>query len=252
MSSTRKATSSARKAAPGRLVVAGAALLVAALVVAVLAVVRSGGDGQRKAAAPSGGPTASASAPVAPPASGEPGQPHRKAGDPYALGRADAPVVMIEYSDFQCPFCGRFARETKPRLIRDYVDTGVLRIEWRNFPIFGPESRAAARAGYAAALQGRFWQFHDLLYAKPHRRNAGDFATGKLVAWAREAGVPDLERFRRDMSSEDTRDAVQNDWDEGYQVGAMSTPTFLINGKPLLGAQPYEEFVQVIAKARGR
>jgi protein-disulfide isomerase len=244
--------SSARKAAPRRLIVGGAALLVVALAVAVLAVVRSGGDSPRRAVAPPVKPVATATTPVAPPASGKPGQPHRQAGDPYAVGRVDAPVVMIEYSDFQCPFCGRFARETKPRLIREYVDSGVLRIEWRNFPVFGPESRAAARAGYAAALQGRFWQFHDLLYAKPHRRNAGDFASGRLMDWARQAGVPDLERFRRDMNSEETREAVQNDWDEGYQVGAMSTPTFLINGKPLLGAQPFKEFADAIAEAKGR
>lgn len=246
--------SSARKAAPGRLIAAGAALLVAAVVVALLAFARGGGDSPRKTAATAPPAKAPASAaPVATPSTGgKAGQPRRQNGDPYALGRVDAPVVMIEYSDFQCPFCGRFARETKPKLIRDYVDTGVLRIEWRNFPVFGPESRAAARAGYAAALQGRFWQFHDLAYAKPHRRNAGDFADAKLLAYARDAGVPDQERFRRDMNSEETKEAVQDDWDEGYEVGAMSTPTFLINGKPLLGAQPYKEFTDAIAKAKGQ
>ncbi|MFC5184568.1 DsbA family protein [Actinomadura harenae] len=243
--------SSAGKAAPRRLIIAGAALLVAAVLIAALAFARSGGDAPPKAAAPPAKAAASASPMVAPPTSGKPGQPHRVNGDPYALGRVDAPVVMVEYSDFQCPFCGRFARETKPRLIRDYVDTGVLRIEWRNFPIFGPESRNAARAGYAAALQGRFWGFHDLVYAKPHRRNAGDLADGRLLAWAREAGVPDMERFRRDMNSEETKEAVQDNWDEGYEVNAISTPTFLINGRPLLGAQPYKVFADAIAKAKG-
>ncbi|MEV5575218.1 DsbA family protein [Spirillospora sp. NPDC052269] len=243
--------SSAGKAASRRLIIGGAALLVAAVLIAALAFARSGGDSKPKAAAPPPKAKAAATPVTTPPASGKPGQPHRQNGDPYALGRVDAPVVMIEYSDFQCPFCGRFARETKPRLIREYVDTGVLRIEWRNFPVFGPESRNAARAGYAAALQGRFWQFHDLLYAKPHRRNAGDFANDKLMAWAREAGVADMERFRRDMNSEETKEAVQNDWDESYEVGAMSTPTFIINGKPLLGAQPFKEFADAIAKAKG-
>lgn len=69
----------------------------------------------------------------------------RDSGDALAVGRADAPVVMIEYSDFQCPFCGRFARETEPELNRSHVDRGVLRIEWRNFPVFGEESEQAAR-----------------------------------------------------------------------------------------------------------
>ncbi len=63
----------------------------------------------------------------------------RDGGDALAVGKVDAPVVMIEYSDFQCPFCGRFARETEPALLRSYVDKGVLRIEWRNFPVFGAE-----------------------------------------------------------------------------------------------------------------
>ncbi|WP_051466479.1 DsbA family protein [Actinomadura oligospora] len=243
--------SSANRAASRRLIVGGSALLVAALLITVLAFTRGGDDPPRKAAAPPAKGTASASPLTTPPTDGKPGKPHRQNGDPYAIGRVDAPVVMIEYSDFQCPFCGRFARETKPRLIREYVDTGVLRIEWRNFPIFGPESRNAARAGYAAALQGRFWQLHDLFYAKPRRRNAGDFANDKIMAFARQAGVPDMERFRRDMNSEETKEAVQDDWDEGYIVGAMSTPTFIINGKPLLGAQPFKEFADAVDAAKG-
>ncbi|MEW2353095.1 thioredoxin domain-containing protein [Spirillospora sp. NPDC029432] len=195
------------------------------------------------------------SAPASPSASPSPSGPdlaRRKEGDPFALGRADAPVVMIEYSDFQCPFCGRFARETKPELVRKYVDTGVLRIEWRNFPIFGDESESAAQAAYAAARQGRFWPFHDRLYAEPRRRNSGDFADEHLLTWAREAGVPDLGRFRADMKSGEAADAVVNDQVEGYQVGAASTPAFLINGRPILGAQPFTVFAQAIEEARGR
>ncbi|GGT37392.1 hypothetical protein GCM10010271_46780 [Streptomyces kurssanovii] len=106
----------------------------------------------------------------------------RDAADPLAVGSADAPVVLIEYSDFQCPFCGRFASESKPDLVRDYVDKGILRIEWRNFPVFGAESDHAGRAGWAAGQQNRFWQFHDEAYAEPRRRNAGDFSEDNLTA----------------------------------------------------------------------
>ncbi|TDC85692.1 thioredoxin domain-containing protein [Actinomadura sp. 7K507] len=202
-----------------------------------------------------GGEPATAGSPSAAPsrsAADGPDLVRRKAGDPFALGRTDAPVVMIEYSDFQCPFCGRFARETKPQLIQKYVDTGVLRIEWRNFPIFGDESKTAAQASYAAGRQDRFWAFHDRLYAEPRRRNSGDFAAKHLIAWAREAGVPDLDRFRADMKSTEAEDAMIEDQVEGYRVGAASTPAFLVNGRPILGAQPFEVFAKAIEEARGR
>lgn len=224
-----------------------AVLLGAALVLGLAAALSTGGGGE-PAAAGSPSPSASPSRST----SGGPDLARRKDGDPFALGRTDAPVVMIEYSDFQCPFCGRFARETKPRLIKEYVDAGVLRIEWRNFPIFGDESKAAAQAAYAAARQDRFWAFHDRLYAEPRRRNSGDFARKHLMTWAREAGVPDLDRFRADMESGEAEDAMIADQVEGYRIGAASTPTFLINGRPLLGAQPFEVFAKAVEEARGR
>ncbi len=96
--------------------------------------------------------------------------------------------MLIEYSDFQCPYCGRFARETKPVLLRDFVERGVLRIEWRNYPIFGEESERAARAAWAAGRQGRFWQFHDLVYAEPRERNSGRSPSGNCSAWPSRPG----------------------------------------------------------------
>ncbi|MEZ7002662.1 DsbA family protein [Streptomyces sp. AD55] len=173
----------------------------------------------------------------------------RDASDALAVGRADAPVVMIEYSDFQCPFCGRFARETKPELLRSYVDKGVLRIEWRNFPVFGEESDRAARAGWAAGRQKKFWEFHDVVYATERKRNSGAFAADKLVAMAREAGVPDLDAFRADLESEEAGAAVERDAYEGYGLGVSSTPAFLVNGRPILGAQPTETFEAAVDAA---
>lgn len=176
----------------------------------------------------------------------------RDSGDALAVGRADAPVVMIEYSDFQCPFCGRFARETEPGLIRSYVDKGVLRIEWRNFPVFGEESEQAARAGWAAGQQKKFWEFHEVAFSEPRERNQGDFSTDKLVGMAREAGIGDIDRFRSDMASGKAHEAVRKDQEEGYGLGVTSTPAFLINGTPVLGAQPtatFEEAVEAAAEA---
>ncbi|GBQ03963.1 disulfide bond formation protein DsbA [Streptomyces spongiicola] len=172
----------------------------------------------------------------------------RDAGDPLALGRTDAPVVMVEYADFKCGYCGKFARDTEPQLIRKYVEKGVLRIEWRNFPIFGEESEAAARAAWAAGQQGRFWQFHKAAYADGAKEQG--FGEQRLRELAAAAGVRDLARFGRDADSEEARQAVARDQEEGYGLGATSTPSFVVNGRPIAGAQPERTFVEAIEAAR--
>jgi protein-disulfide isomerase len=175
----------------------------------------------------------------------------RTDGDPMAQGRADAPVVMIEYSDFQCPFCRKFAQDTEQKLIKQYVDKGVLRIEWRNFPIFGKESENAARASWAAGRQGRFWQFHETAFSNgPEKKNTGAFTPAELAALAEKAGVKYLAKFRTDMASKAAQQALNADSQEGYQLGVSSTPAFLINGRPILGAQPIEQFETAINQAR--
>ncbi|MCX2178979.1 thioredoxin domain-containing protein [Streptomyces sp. SKN60] len=171
----------------------------------------------------------------------------RDAADKLAMGRADAPVVLIEYADFKCGFCGKFARDTEPALVKKYVDAGTLRIEWRNFPIFGEESEAAARASWAAGQQGRFWEFHKAAYA-PGSKEKG-FGKERLTALAKEAGVADLARFARDADGSAARAAVSKDQEQGYSIGATSTPSFLINGRPIAGAQPMEAFTQAIEAA---
>ncbi|MQS08140.1 DsbA family protein [Streptomyces alkaliphilus] len=173
----------------------------------------------------------------------------REPGDPMAVGRHDAPVVLIEYSDFRCPFCGHFARETKPELLAEHVETGVLRIEWRHFPILGDQSDRAALASWAAGRQDRFWEFHDLLFAPSEERGSDDLADAGLIALAEEAGVPDLERFREDMDSTEAEEAVARDRAEGLRLGVSSTPAFLVNTTPILGAQPTEAFTKAIEAA---
>ncbi|CAL9353967.1 hypothetical protein SUDANB106_00525 [Streptomyces sp. enrichment culture] len=174
----------------------------------------------------------------------------RDDGDPKALGSPDAPVVLIEYADFQCPFCGKFARDTEPELIEKYVESGVLRIEWRDFPIFGEESENAARAGYAAGRQGRFREFHRIAYGEEGEMNSGRFAEDELVRMAREAGVKDLDGFRSDMGSDAAGEAIERDTREGYELGVTSTPAFLVNDRPILGAQPTEVFTDAIEDAK--
>ncbi|MDQ0794991.1 DsbA family protein [Streptomyces sp. B1I3] len=171
----------------------------------------------------------------------------RDAGDKLAQGRTDAPVVLIEYADFKCGYCGKFARDTEPALVEKYVEDGTLRIEWRNFPIFGEESEAAARASWAAGQQDRFWAFHRAAYAKGAKEKG--FGKDRLRALAKEAGVKDLARFARDAGSPAAAEAVGRDQEQAYGIGATSTPSFLINGRPVAGAQPMAVFTQAIEAA---
>ncbi|KOU37429.1 DsbA family protein [Streptomyces sp. WM6368] len=172
----------------------------------------------------------------------------RESGDKLAVGRADAPVVLIEYSDFKCGYCAKFARDTEPELVKKYVADGTLRIEWRNFPIFGAESEAAARAAWAAGQQDRFEAFHAAAYADGSKDKG--FAEPRLVELAREAGVPDLERFKADLAGEQAATALKKDQEEGYRIGVTSTPSFLLNGRPIAGAQPLDTFTAAIARAK--
>ncbi len=172
----------------------------------------------------------------------------RESGDKLATGRADAPVVLIEYSDFKCGYCGKFARDTEPALMKKYVEDGTLRIEWRNFPIFGAESEAAAKAAWAAGQQDRFQQFHAAAYAQGAKEKG--FGEARLLELAREAGIPDLERFRQDMAGEGAAAALRKDQEEGYRIGVSSTPSFLVNGRPITGAQPPATFAAAIDAAK--
>ena len=172
----------------------------------------------------------------------------RAADDPRALGDVDAPVVMIEWSDFQCPFCASFGLETMPELVEEYVETGVLRFEWRDFPVLGQDSVTAAMAGRAAAEQGAFFELHDEIFAREWERNAGELSIESLTAVAGELGL-DTERFAQDMQDPDLEQAVRDDLQLGQQLGFTGTPAFVINGRAMVGGQPTDTFRQVIDQA---
>lgn len=173
----------------------------------------------------------------------------REPDDPLALGDVDAPVTMVMYSDYRCPFCAKFSRDTEPHLVERYVDRGVLRIEWRDFPIFGDQSMAAARAGRAAAEQGKFWEFNRTLYEDAPPTGHPDLTPDKLRSYAREAGLPDMKTFNARMNDHSFDDDIRADLSEGSSIGVTSTPAFIINGQPVLGAQPLDTFTTMIDRA---
>ncbi|WP_149564213.1 DsbA family protein [Streptomyces cacaoi] len=247
----RSAASSKSAAKPRKGVIIGVLVAVVALLAGWVsqAVVSGGGSGDGSSSSASGNATVEGRPDDSP--AGDPALlalARRDGDDPYARGDKDAPVVMIEYADFGCSFCGKFARDTEPKLEKKYIDKGLLRVEWRNFPVFGKGSERAALAGIAAGRQGRFWEFYRTVYAdKGNEKNA--FTDDHLHEIAEQAGVKDLDRFDRDRASDDAKKLLDKDRNEAYGLGASATPAFLVNGEPIAGAQPDEVFTDAIERA---
>lgn len=165
------------------------------------------------------------------------GEVTRDPNDPRAKGDVNAPVVMVIYSDFACPFCTRFAREVEPQL-DDLVKNGTLRIEWRDLAQVTQTSSLAAQAGIAAGKQGKFWEFHDAVYAAADPQDHPAYTEDSLVEFAKQAGVPDLERFRADMVDATTAQAVAEANQHAYSLGIKGTPFFIVNDAVINGYRP--------------
>jgi protein-disulfide isomerase len=133
----------------------------------------------------------------------------------------------------------------EPKLYKKYVKDGTLRIEWRDFPYRGQESVNAAVAARAAQAQGRFWEYHDLLYDSQF----SGYSDENLIALAERAGL-DTQRFERDYESARYEPLVRADFRKGLNAGVNGTPTFFINGKMLVGLQPVGVFENAIEDAR--
>lgn len=230
------------------LVIAGVAGLIAAVMLLTPALAGDNG-GSGDSDAPVAGVTRDGTRPPVDPENDPFAQlVRRDADDVTAMGDVDAPVVMLNYSEFQCPFCGKFAKDTKPTLVEEFVEDGTLRIEWRDFPYMGEESTGAATAARAAGEQGKFWEYHDALFADQAPPNSGKLTEDYLVGVAEDLGL-DTEKFRKDMNSGPIAEAVARDFSEGQQIGVTGTPAFIVNGRPIMGAQPTEVFVEAIEEA---
>ena len=130
--------------------------------------------------------------------------------------------------------------------MEEYVEDGTLRIEWHDFPYLGQESLTAAVAARAAQDQGKFWEYHDLLY----RNQSGGYPLEKLLGLAGEAGL-DVETFESDLADPDRyTEIVADDFREGQQRGISGTPTFVINGRVIAGLQPLDVYEDAIEEAR--
>lgn len=171
----------------------------------------------------------------------------RDPSDLLAVGPVDAPVVIVVFSDYQCPYCARWSQETLP-VLREYVERGELRIEHRDVNVYGEDSERAARASLAAAKQGSFTEYHDRLFAGGEIRSPAQLSEDALIELAAELGL-DTELFTADLRSEQVATTIAENAQQGIELGAMATPSFILDGTPMVGAQPTAVFTEAIDQA---
>jgi len=162
-------------------------------------------------------------------------------------GDKNASITIVEFSDFQCPFCERAFQQVEPQLLKDYVDTGKATFVYKHFAFLGQESIWAAEAAECAADQGKFWAYHDLLFNRQAGENQGAFTKDKLLGFAKELEL-DMAKFEPCLQADETLARVQADAQEGRSAGVTGTPTFFINGQLLAGARPYTDFRALIER----
>lgn len=163
-------------------------------------------------------------------------------GDDDVLGSDDAPVTIIEFSDYQCPFCSRFWGDTLPQIKSEYIDTGKVKFAYRDFPLnsIHPDAQKAAEAAECAGEQGNYWEMHDKLF-----ENIQALDSASLKRYAQQIGL-DANTFNECLDSGAMANEVNQDLAEGQAAGVRGTPAFFINGKLVSGAQPFSVFKQVI------
>jgi protein-disulfide isomerase len=168
------------------------------------------------------------------------------------LGSKDAPITVVEFTDYQCPFCQRFHTTVYGDLKKNFIDTGKVRFYSRDLPLdsIHPDAVRAAQAARCAADQGQYWKLRDMMGANPNKLDMES-----LLADAAELKM-NVDAFRTCVQSQKYKEAVQTDVLEAMKIGAEATPTFVVgkstpqgvDGEMLVGAQPYTEFLKVFSK----
>ena len=199
-------------------------------------------------------PQTTALAPVAPSAQGDQGggllgelSVAPEVGDAPFLGDPNAPVTMVEFSDYECPFCNQFFDQTLARIKSEYVDTGKVKFVYKDFPIVSihPQAQKAAESARCVREQlgdNGYWAMHDMLFEGQQQLGVTSFKQ-----WARELGVNGAQ-FDSCLDSGKYAEAVGADVDEGVALGVNGTPTLFINDVRVVGAVPFEQIAGVIEK----
>lgn len=168
-------------------------------------------------------------------------------GEP-SIGNKDTKVTLVEFVDYQCPFCKKFADETFGQIKTEYVDTGKIQLVFKDLPLdFHPQALPAAAAANCADDQGKYLEMHNKIFVGQQSWAGNAGADGIFAGYAKELGL-DLGQFNGCIASGKYDAEIQADIAEAAQVGVRGTPSFLINGELLVGAQPFANFKQAIDK----
>lgn len=163
------------------------------------------------------------------------------------IGRADAPVQVVEYFDFQCPHCQTASDQVVKRLLDEYVADGKVSFTYRFFPILGQESVLAAEAAYCAMEMGAFWPYQDLLLAKKGVGNNGTYNRRNLISYARQIGL-DIDEFQACLDGERSSQYVRQAYEQAVRLGLFGTPTFFVNGQQM-NLTTWEDLFRVVDQA---
>jgi protein-disulfide isomerase len=165
--------------------------------------------------------------------------------DDPVMGSPDAPVTIVEYSEYLCPYCRRFVLETLPLIEEEYIDTGKVKLIFRDFPVHGQPAVLIAMVAECAADQGKFWEMHMFLWERYEEWSQSQDILATFQGYAEELGM-DTEEFTSCLQEGTVVERIIEDYNIGVQDGVSATPAFLINGTAVRGALPFEEFQKVI------
>ena len=171
-----------------------------------------------------------------------------KGGGLPVFGQQNAKVTMVEFSDFECPFCKSYFDQTLSQIKKDYIDTGKVKMYYRHFPLdFHPAATPSALASECANEQGKFWEYHDIVFAEQDKISGktADTITTQLKLFAQELGL-NTSQFDNCLDNAKFQANVDADLNDGRTAGVSGTPTFFINGTRIVGAQPYAAFKALI------
>lgn len=161
------------------------------------------------------------------------------------LGSDDAKVTIVEFADFQCPFCGEWQKTIYPKLKSEYIDTGKVKFIFWELAFLGDESTKVAEASICAKDQNKFWEFHDLVYSRQNGENQGAFSDDKIKGFAAELGL-NTDVFNKCVDQRLYKTYVEDSNNKSQEYGITSTPTVAINGIKLEGVMPYENYKMII------
>ena len=165
------------------------------------------------------------------------------------LGSDNAPITLVEFGDYQCFYCNRFFHTTEPDIEKNYVDTGKIKMIFKDFTIIGQDSINAAHAAHCAQEAGKFWEFHNILYNNWTGENNGWASPSNISGFAKQLGL-DEEDFSSCMSEAKYLDVIKASNSDAKTLGLTGTPGFFVIGPDnsitkLSGAQPYEVFEEI-------